>query len=96
MREKRGLSRNERGVIGSIGVYAGLGIVALIAFLVFAIFFPALLLSLMFFVAGIFAFVYLKAHPYGVWIGVAFFVISAVFGIAQVGQQASLSLVHGL
>ena len=92
----RGLKRDTRGIGGSIGLYAGIGLVALIAFLLFAIFFPALLLALMFFVAGIFTFIYLKAHPYGVWIGVAFLVIAAIFGFAQVGQQASLSLVNGL
>lgn len=86
---------NERGIGGNLAVIAGIGVVALIAFLVFAIFFPALLLSLLFFVAAIFVFVYLKTNPYGVWIGVALLALAAIFGFLQVGQALSLSIVHG-
>ena len=86
---------NERGIGGNLAVIAGIGGVALIAFLVFAIFFPALLLSLLFFVAAIFVFVYLKTNPYGVWIGVALLALAAIFGFLQVGQALSLSIVHG-
>ena len=86
---------NERGIGGNLAVIAGIGVVALIAFLVFAIFFPALLLSPLFFVAAIFVFVYLKTNPYGVWIGVALLALAAIFGFLQVGQALSLSIVHG-
>jgi len=89
----RKLSRNQRGAIEA---YVGIGIVALIAFIIFAIFFPALLLALIFGLAALFVLVVYKAHPYGLWVGVALLLIAAVFGFVQVGQQASLSLVHSL
>lgn len=85
-----------RRAIGTVGLYALAGVIALVAFLLFAIFFPALLLSLLFFVAAIFVFIYFKGHPYGIWIGLALIIVAALFGAVQVGQTASLSVVHAL
>lgn len=89
----RGLRNSVRG---SVEAYVGIGIVALIAFLIFAIFFPALLLAMVFGLSAIFVWVYFKAHPYSIWIGLGLLLLAAVFGFVSVGQQASLSLVHGM
>ena len=88
--------RNSRRAVGDTGVVAGMGVVALIAFIIFAVFFPALLLALIFGLAALFVFVYFKANPYGIWVGLGLLLLAAVFGFVQVGQSASLSLVHAL
>ncbi len=89
------LRRSDRAVAGPLA-YAGLAVVALIAFLLFAIFFPALLLALLFFIAGIAAFYFGRTSPYGIWIGLLFIVLAAVFGFLAVGQSVSLAIVHGV
>ncbi len=85
---------NQRGVGGLAGLSIGTAIVALVAFIVVAVFFTALLLALLFFVAAIFVIIYGKANPYALWIGVGLMLIAALFGILQVGQTASLSVAH--
>lgn len=69
-----------------------LGIVALIAFVLFAIFMPALLLALIFALAAFGSLLAFRGHPYGIWLFLALLVIAALFGFVQVGQQASLAL----
>ena len=85
---------NKRGVGGLAGLTVGTAIVALVAFIVVAVFFTALLLALLFFVAAIFVIIYGKANPYSLWVGVGLMLVAALFGILQVGQTASLTLVH--
>jgi hypothetical protein len=90
------LRLGNRGVGGLAGLSVGTAIVALVAFIVVAIFFTALLLALLFFVAAIFVIIYGKANPYSLWIGVGLMLVAALFGILQVGQTASLSVGHAL
>jgi hypothetical protein len=87
------LRLGKRGVAGAFASpWVGLTIVGLIAFIVVAIFFTALLFALLFFIAAIFVLVYAPKSPYAIFIFVALIILAAVFGFLQVGQQASLSL----
>ena len=87
---------SERGVGGMAGIGVGTAIVALVAFIVVAVFFAALLLALLFFVAAIFVIIYAKANPYGLWVGVGLMIVAALFGVLQFSQTASLSVAHSL
>lgn len=80
----------------SLGGVLALGVVALVLFLVMAVFFPALLLSFAFGVAGLAVLVLYRGHPYGIYIGLALLVIAAIFGFVQVGQQASLQMARSV
>jgi hypothetical protein len=88
------LSGSKRGA--GILDLAILAIIAVILFFIAAIFFPAFTLAILFFLAGIAAFYFGRASPYGIAIGLVLIIIAAIFGFVSVGQTASLSLVHGV
>lgn len=80
----------------SAGGMIALGLVALITFLVLAVFMPALLLAFAFGAVGLFVLFVYRGHPYGIYVGVALLIIAAIFGFVQVGQQASLQMARSV